>query len=371
MRRDLLAVADGRPAGIAAAAGGVAAATAAAAGVGATAVPFADQTSVLPQVGTPTQVAAAQTASRRSTPPKRRRSAWPWLLLAILLIGGLAYAAWAVGVFKVTVAVPNLANQTVPEATTQLTAVGLVVGRVTTQFDEAVAAGKVISQDPAEGVRLEKGSAVDLLVSKGVEMVPVPSVVNMPEGKAFQTLRDAGLQPVPGPSEYSKKVADGNVIRQDPAAGESVAKGSQVTYIVSRGVKLVQVPDVVGKTGDQARTTLVDAGLKYKTLEAFSDTVNKGLVISQNPSGGSVPVDSVVTITVSKGPDTVKVPKVIDMTEAQAKTALANAGLLVKVTTVPMGSTTTPGTVVDQNPAPSTVVKRGSTVEIFVAQAGP
>ena len=202
-------------------------------------------------------------------------------------------------------------------------------------------------------------------------MVPVPSVLNQPESKAFQILRDAGLQPVPGGQEYSTKVPYGKVIRQDPKAGTSVAKGSNVSYVVSRGVKMVQAPDVVGKTGDQARSAIVNADLKYKTLEAFSDTVAKGIVISQNPSGGQVPVGSTVTITVSKGPDTVKVPKVIDMTEAAARTALTNAGLQVKVTTVPMGSTTTPGTVVDQDPAPNTVLKRNSTVEIFVAQAGP
>jgi beta-lactam-binding protein with PASTA domain len=369
MRSDLLAVAEGRTPGIAAAAGGAAIAAAAA---GAANVPFADQTAVLPQVGAPAQQTATQAAGRRGTPPKRRsRPVCPWILVAILLLGGLAYAAYALDIFKVTVAVPNLSNQTVAQATTQLRALGLAVGPVRSEFSDQVAAGKIISQDPGEGVRVDKGGRVSLLVSKGVEMVPVPSVVNQPEGKAFQILRDAGLQPVPGTPEFSAKVPDGNVIKQDPPAGQSVAKGSQVTYVVSRGVKMVQAPDVVGKSADQARKAILDAQLKYTTVQVFSDTVKKGLVISQNPSGGMVPVGSTVTITVSRGPDVVTVPKVIDMTQAQAEAALATAGLLVKVTTVPMGSTTTPGTVVDQNPAPNATVKRGSTVEIFVAQAGP
>jgi eukaryotic-like serine/threonine-protein kinase len=374
MRSDLLAVAEGRKPGIAAAAGGVAAAAAAAAGAGAgaAAARYADQTAVIPQVATPSQQATAQTAPRRSAQTKKRRPpVWPWILLAVVLLAGLGYGAYALGLFRVTVSVPDLTNQTVPQATTQLEALGLTIGTVKAEFSDQVDAGKIISQDPGDGVRLEKGGAVNLVVSKGVEMVPVPSVVNQPEGKAFQILRDAELQPVPGPQEYSAKVPEGNVIKQDPRAGESVPKGSQVTYIVSRGVKMIQVPDVVGKTSSQARAILTKAQLKYSVAEEFSDTVAKGVVISQNPSGGMVPIGSTVTITVSKGPDTVKVPKVIDMTEAQASTTLTSAGLQVKVTTVPMGSTTPPGTVVDQDPAPNTTVKRGSTVEIFVAQAGP
>jgi beta-lactam-binding protein with PASTA domain len=358
MRADLLAVAEGRSPGITVAP--------------AAAVAHAEQTSVMPQVATAATAAATQNrAARRGAPPKRRRAVWPWILLAVLVVAFAGYAAYALGVFKVTVVVPDVRDQRAADATTQLEAVGLVIGKVSQQFDASVPAGSVIEQDPSPGVRVEKGSLVNLVVSRGVEMVPVPSVVNMAEAKAFQTLKDAGLSPEPGPQQYSTKVPDGNVISQKPKAGENVPKGSTVTYVVSKGVKMVQVPDVVGKTGDQARKALVDAGLKYKTLEAFSDTVKAGYVISQDPSGGSVPVDSVVNITVSKGPDTVKVPKVIDMTEADAKTALANVGLQVKVTTVALGPTTTPGTVVDQNPAPNTVVKRGSTVEIWVAQAGP
>ncbi len=366
MRSDLLAVAEGRSPSAAAAAGAVAAAAATAA------VPFADQTAVLPQVGTPTQTAATEAAGRRAAQKRKRRPVWPWVLLAVLLLGGLGYGLWTLGVFNPTIAVPDLTNQSVADATTTLQAQGLTVGKVLPQFDDQVKAGLIISQDPAAGIRIEKGAFVDLVVSKGVEMVPVPSVLNQAEGKAFQILRDAGLQPVPGPQQYSAKVPAGNVISQDPKAGTSVAKDSQVTYVVSRGVKLVQVPDVVGKTGDQARRAIVDAQLKHRTVEEFSDTVNRGLVISQNPSGAMVAVGSTVTITVSKGPDTVKVPKVIDMTEAEARTALQNAGLVARVTAVPpMGSTTTPGTVLDQDPAPNSTVKRGSTVEIFVVQAGP
>jgi serine/threonine-protein kinase len=126
------------------------------------------------------------------------------------------------------------------------------------------------------------------------------------------------------------------VFKQTPAGGAQAAKGSVVSYVVSRGTELVQIPDVSGKSKSAATSTLQKAGFTVETKYVLSDKVSKGLVISQNPpsgNGASVAKGSTVTITVANGPATVPVPTVIGKSQADATTALESAGFKVSVVT--------------------------------------
>ncbi len=107
-------------------------------------------------------------------------------------------------------------------------------------------------------------------------MAEVPTVTGMTESEAFKALEAAGFSPQALPSEFNKEVASGNVFKQTPAGGTEAPKGSVVSYVVSRGTELVQVPDVTGKSQSSATSTLQKAGFKVSVKESTSDKVEQG-----------------------------------------------------------------------------------------------
>jgi serine/threonine-protein kinase len=189
----------------------------------------------------------------------------------------------------------------------------------------------------------------------------------MTETDAFKLLTDAGFSPQPLAQEFNKDIEAGKVFKQEPAAGQKLKKGTVVNYVVSRGAELVLVPSVTGKSQSQATKALKDAGFGVSTKTENSDTTKKGVVMSQNPTGGSVPKGSTVTITVSSGPAAVVVPDVIGKAEADARAAIEGAGLKMNVV---YELHTNTGLVFDQTPKKPQEVKLGSTVTVKVDATG-
>jgi len=347
MRQDLLRVVQGREV----------------APVVVPAVMPADQTAVMPMVADDPY--AAQTRSNGGrVPARRKKPIWPWIILAVLLIGGGLYAAYAMDLFSPGIAVPDLTGKTQTEAELLITQAGFTVGEVTQQPSTEVEEGLVLSQSPVPNATAEKESAVSFVLSSGPKSIEIPDIVGLPEDEAVALITEAGFAPRPLPDEFSDKVDAGNVISQSPEAGSDADEGSAIEYVVSRGVETVKVPDVVGDKRATAQATLDDAGFKVTVSEQFDNTVKSGLVISQNPSKGIVVAKgSTVRIVVSKGPEKVEVPDVIGETEADATAELENAGFDVKVTyEFHSGG----GTVLEQSPSGGTMVSRGSSVEILV-----
>ena len=160
------------------------------------------------------------------------------------------------------VTVPNVVNQTQAAAGTALTGAGLVVGTVTQQSSATVAAGRVISQNPAAGVGVTAGSAVNLVVSTGPVPTPgpvaVPNVVNQTQAAATAAITGAGLVLGTVSQQSSTTVPAGSVISQNPSAGTSVSLGSAVSLVVSTGP--VAVPNVVNLTQAAATTAITVQG---------------------------------------------------------------------------------------------------------------
>jgi len=204
------------------------------------------------------------------------------------------------------VTVPNVVNQLEAAARTAITNANLVVGTVTQQPSATVAAGRVISQNPAGGVGVAANSAVNMVVSTGPVPTPgpvaVPNVVNQTQTAATAAITGAGLVLGTVTQRSSTTVVAGSVISQNPSAGTSVSLGSQVALVVSTGP--VAVPNVVNLTQAAATTSLTGAGLALGAVsQQSSATVPSGSVISQNPAAGTgVAAGSAVALVVSTGP---------------------------------------------------------------------
>jgi beta-lactam-binding protein with PASTA domain len=199
-----------------------------------------------------------------------------------------------------TVSVPDVTGIDETQAYGRIQNAGLTLGKVTRAPDAKVPLGQIVSQTPSGGLSVPKGSPVDLTVSTGAPVTTVPSVTGMIEQTAVNTLEGAGYK-VSTTRGYSSTIASGAVISQTPVAGVSLATGSTVQIVVSRGVKPVQqvrVPALVGLTQVAANSELTALGLVPASITQ-SDPANVGKVIVQSPlSGTMVASGSTVTITI-------------------------------------------------------------------------
>ncbi|GAB4100403.1 Stk1 family PASTA domain-containing Ser/Thr kinase [Sinomonas halotolerans] len=192
---------------------------------------------------------------------------------------------------------PDVRTKTLDAAEEALTAAGMTAGKVTEAFDEEVPAGAVISQKPAAGTDARRGTAVALAVSKGPKPIPVPQVVGMSQSQALAALRTAGLDPVVSSDEvHHRTIPRGAVAAQSPGADASLVKGGKVTLTISKGPRLVRVPDFIGKQASRAAAELRELGFEVRIENVLGGFF--GTVRDQDPVDAEVPEGSVVTLTV-------------------------------------------------------------------------
>jgi eukaryotic-like serine/threonine-protein kinase len=198
--------------------------------------------------------------------------------------------------------------------------------------------------------------------------VSVPNVVGQTSASASRTLQNRGFEVQQNLVE-STEVERGHVASQDPRAGQTAEEGSTVTIDVSAGPGEVAVPTVDGLASKEAQEQVRAAGLDPKVEQEFSGEVRKGRVIESSPAGGTtVERGTTVTLTVSRGPETVEVPDVTGDTEDNARSAIEGAGLRVGEVTEE-ASEAEPGTVIGQDPEPGGSVTKGTAVDLTVAKA--
>jgi beta-lactam-binding protein with PASTA domain len=319
--------------------------------------------------------------------PPPDRHLWPWLLaLAIVVLGGLA----ALLLFstrdhhkKRTVTV--VATRTVPTVVSLSRADA--VKRVTQRgFNAQIRftpssskKGMVVAQAPDGGTRLSQGGTVALTVSAGKPKLAVPNVVGLRAATAVKKLEAAGLA-------WNQRVVfapapPGRVTAERPAAGTAVKKGSTVALTVSRGPQRVSVPNVVGRTRDDAIARLRSAGF-HAAVFSVPSTSPRRFVVAQNPQAASkAPKGSRVRINVSQGAPaattttgattttttaaSAKVPRVVGLSQTAAQRRLHAAGFRVR--TAYVASSKPVGTVVAQQPASGMTLRRGAVVRINVS----
>ena len=122
-------------------------------------------------------------------------------------------------------------------------------------------AGRVIEQDPPAARQIEAGSAVDLVFSSGPKTVEVPSVTGLSVTDAEAALETAGLVLGEQAEQNDQSVPEGQIISQDPAAGEEVPEETPVNVVVSAGPSVVIVPDVTCRSYASAKAQLEGLGL--------------------------------------------------------------------------------------------------------------
>ncbi|GJL57655.1 MAG: hypothetical protein NPIRA03_05120 [Nitrospirales bacterium] len=232
--------------------------------------------------------------------------------------------------------------------------------------------GKVTSANnvavlPGTIIRQDPAAGINVIRGTKVDLVvsgvAVPDVVGRKQANALKDLTKAGLSVGKVATVNSATVGEGRVISQNPTAGTGVAFGSPIDLVVSLGNG---VPNVVGLTQTAAQTAITTAGLTVgAVITAISISVATGKVLSQNPVAGTkVAEGSAVGLVVSQG---AQVPNVVGRTQADARNALTTAGLTVGTVTTANSATVGAGRIMSQNPGAGTTVNPGSAVALVVS----
>ncbi|MBW3087367.1 PASTA domain-containing protein [Bifidobacterium sp. 82T24] len=233
------------------------------------------------------------------------------------------------------------------------------------EFSDTVAKGDIISATPANAgdhVSKRNNESMRLVVSKGVRQLTVPADIadaNSANGKdPINALRRTGFSNIThdeSKDEYSMDVPEGAILSIDPKPGATVKHNARVTVTLSKGLKPVAMPTVVGRSRADAVASLNEARLKVSVTEQYSDTVASGKVVSASVNAGAqLHWGDAVSLVVSKGPQMVTVPDVRGKSQDEATKTLKALGLDVKVS-APLGNIT--HTVRLQSPDPGKQVR--------------
>jgi len=294
MRRDIAAALAGRP-------------------VAAVVPPPAQQTQTAPRTtvlpGT-TTIPAVDGRRRDADPDRDGRGGrvFGYVLLGIAVIAVFVIAALIarslIGGSTKQVTVPDVRGISVADARSALEAEGLTLGDQTEQPDKNVAEGDVIDQSPESGNQIDEGSAVNIVVSTGVETTTVPTLVDLSLDQARQALHEAGLELGDSTSKPSDKDRN-TVLKVSPNEGETVPAGSRVDVTYASGNN--KVPDVSGDSESDARRRLEQAGFTVPRVsqEEESADAQPGTVLRTSPSAGeNVRLGTTVTMVVATAPAT-------------------------------------------------------------------
>jgi len=279
------------------------------------------------------------------------------IVLAILMAGTFSFAASA----KSNIPIPNVMGMQKDEASAQLATLGLRVTFGEEYSDDPI--GSVIEMQPGAGKFVDSDATVRLILSKGPTPIEVPDVIGegMTPEEARAALEAKGFL-VQEAREFSEEVAKDVIIRTEPATNKKLPPESTITLVISDGPTPVGIPNVAGKSYEEAVNILKAVPFATTRRDDFSDTVAAGTVIGTSPSPSEkAQKNSVITIIVSKGPDIVTIPNVVGLSVEAASTKLESTGLKASVFNYKVGAK-----VKAQAPGAGGKVKRGTEVTLYL-----
>ncbi|MFD7920420.1 Stk1 family PASTA domain-containing Ser/Thr kinase [Streptomyces sp. NPDC059740] len=283
-----------------------------------------NRTSVLeraPEAGAPSGAA--------HRPARRVRRPLVIGALVVVLLAALT-GVWYVSVGQFT-HVPPVLDMTRTKASDTLHQAGLEV-KVRHDYSSTVDRGHVISTSPGNGDRIRDHGTVTVVLSDGPHILTVPHLAGTPLADAKKKLSGMGLVAGKVTQDFDEDVPKGRVVSTDPAAGTKRQPDSVVNLKVSRGAE-VKAPDVTGEDQDEATDDLEEAGLHVRiAARRVHAQQEKGSVAQQSPGPGeSLGKGDTVTLTLSAGPEMVKVPDVTGDKVDDARRKLTDAGFEVSV----------------------------------------
>ncbi|MEU5955918.1 Stk1 family PASTA domain-containing Ser/Thr kinase [Streptomyces sp. NPDC047525] len=287
------------------------------------------QTSMMPPVGPDD---GYDDHSRRRQ--KKSNTSTVLLVLAglLVLVGAILIGKWAFtgGGGDDTLKAPNFVGEKLADAKKSAKNVDLVLDDSERKPCEKYPKGQICSQDPGANATVKKGDTINVTVSTGARKVAVPKVIGLDVDAATEKLESDKYQFDVKTKPVESTGTPDEVLDQDPTFGTEVEKGSVITLDVAKKAAKSVVPDVTGKTCEEAKAQLQSNNLVGTCEEEESDTVEVGKVISQSlaPQTEADP-NSTVTLKVAKKAEQATVPALTGQKLKDARKAIEDAGLTV------------------------------------------
>ncbi len=287
---------------------------------------------------------------------RSRRTVWVWVAIVAVLTLLVGIGGWWLGVGRYS-AVPPIAGLDTDKAVATLQNAGFET-EIRQKASDTIPVGGVVGSDPSAGSKITKGSTVAVLVSNGKPKVPDVKAGDQ-VSKVNQLIRDNGLQPVDAGEEGST-APKGSVARVEPKPGTVLPLGAQVKVYRSKGSQPVKVPDVRGKSTEEATKILTAAGIAIReTKSQFDRGVEADKAIGTQPgAGATIQSGDGVVLLISNA---LQMPDVRGWTVANARAKLESLGLRVEVKQLARADSSL---VVSQTPAIGVNLEAGDTVTL-------
>lgn len=229
---------------------------------------------------------------------------WAWIVVTIfaaLLLFGVGFLFFIPS--QPVTRVPDVTGLTLSEAANRAGEHGLGVKTVRHDYSEVVPLGHIITQDPKPGRSLRRGRDIEVVLSRGKEMVVVPDLSGKTRIEAEIILEDARLKLGDVYHEPSSEVPRGLVVRQKPAPNLQIERGATVDLYLSRGQDYVEMPNFIGRPLVEVQAELASLGLVANMVTEKYSAYPRGQILDQEPPPGSVvPLGTPVNFVVSGSP---------------------------------------------------------------------
>jgi len=299
-----------------------------------TSIPKVQTQSPKPQTAKPSQQASEDNYASKPVKKRKFRVRYMILLASIVLVA--ASLVWILSRTPATIAIPDVAGQTVAEAKETLKKANFEIGEEKSEASEKVEEGRIIRTDPEAGKTRKEGSKINLVVSSGKQSFQLSNYIGR---KSTDVIAELKQKKVPEnlikiEEEESSESEAGTVLRQSPAAGTTydLSKASTITLTVAKKVTSVAMPSYIGSSLEFTKNNLVQiVGIKEANIEVVEVSTApagtaEGTVVEQSPKAGEK-----VDLTKTRVKISIYKPKTPPSTSSSAPVQRGN-----------QGSTTTP-----------------------------
>ena len=299
-----------------------------------TSIPKVQTQSPKPQTAKPSQQVSEDNYASKPVKKRKFRVRYMILLASIVLVA--ASLIWILSRTPATIAIPDVAGQTVAEAKETLKKANFEIGEEKSEASEKVEEGRIIRTDPEAGKTRKEGSKINLVVSSGKQSFQLSNYIGR---KSTDVIAELKQKKVPEnlikiEEEESSESEAGTVLRQSPAAGTTydLSKASTITLTVAKKVTSVAMPSYTGSSLEFTKNNLVQiVGIKEANIEVVEvstapDGTAEGTVVEQSPKAGEK-----VDLTKTRVKISIYKPKTPPSTSSSAPVQRGN-----------QGSTTTP-----------------------------
>ena len=259
-----------------------------------TSIPKVQTQSPKPQIVKPSQQASEDNYATNPVKKRKFRVRYMILLASILLVA--SSLIWILSRTPATIAIPDVAGQTVAEAKETLKKANFEIGEEKSEASEKVEEGRIIRTDPDAGTGRKEGTKINLVVSSGKQSFQLSNYIGR---KSTDVIAELKQKKVPEnlikiEEEESSESEAGTVLRQSPAAGTTydLSKASTITLTVAKKVTSVAMPSYTGSSLEFTKNNLVQiVGIKEANIEVVEVSTApagtaEGTVVEQSPKAG-------------------------------------------------------------------------------------